>query len=77
MKLIWETSPLVLGDVLVGFVNRFIPDAKYFVEDCENLQVHIQMQLSRKRKRVSEFFVTCLESTSNFKHFEKEDDRHS
>ena len=35
------------------------------------------MQLSLKPTIVSDFFVLFLESTSNFKHFEKEDDRHT
>ena len=76
-KLIWKMSPLVLGEVLVVFVNRLTADGKYPVQDCENLQLPIQMQLSEKRKTFSEFFVPFLESTSNFKHFEKKDDCHS
>ena len=35
------------------------------------------MQLSEKRKTFSEFSVTFLESTSEFKHFEKKDECHS
>ena len=35
------------------------------------------MQLSLKRKTFSDFFNPFLESTSNFKHFEKKDDPHS
>ena len=30
----------------------------------------------KKRKKLSDFFVPFLESTSNFKHFEKKDDPH-
>ena len=37
----------------------------------------IQMSLSLKENHVLDFFVEFLESTSNFKHFEKKDDRHS
>ena len=59
------------------FVNRLTADGKYPVQDCENLQLPIQMQLSEKRKTFSEFFVLFLESTSNFKDFEKKDDIHS
>ena len=70
-------SPLLLGEALVVFVNRLTADGKYPVQDCENLQLPIQMQLSEKRKSFSEFFVPFLESTSNFKHFEKKDDCHS
>ena len=70
-------SPLLIGEVLVVFVNRLTADGKYHVQDYENLQVPIQMQLSEKRKSFSEFFVPFLESTSNFKHFEKNDHFHS
>ena len=70
-------SPLVLDEVLVVFVNRLTADGKYPVQDCENLQLPIQMILFVKRKTFSQFFVTFQESTTNFKHFEKKDDCHS
>ena len=35
------------------------------------------MELYLKPKIFSYFFVPFLESTSNFKHFEKKDDRHT
>ena len=70
-------SPLVTDEILGVFVNTLTADGKYPVQGCENLQLPIQMQLSEKRKTFSEFFVPFLESTSNFKHFEKKDDRHS
>ena len=69
-------SPLVLGEVLVVFLNRSTADGNYPVQDCENLQLAIQMQLSEKRKTFIAFFVPFLESTSNFKHFEKKDEIH-
>ena len=69
-------SPLVLGEVLVVFVNKLTADGKYFVHGCENLQLPIQMQLSENRKTFSHLFVPFLESTSNFKHFAKKDDCH-
>ena len=37
----------------------------------------IQMQLSLKPKTFSDFLNPFLESTLNFKHFGKNDDRHS
>ena len=70
-------SPLVLGEILGVFVNRFTADGKYPVQDFENLQLPIQNQLCGKRTTFSEFFVSFVESTSNFKHFEEKDDRHS
>ena len=68
-KLICKISPLVLGEILVVFPNRMAADSKYPVRDCQNLQLPVQMQLSEKRKNVSQFFVPVLKSTSNFKHF--------
>ena len=70
-------SPLVLGEILGVFVNTLTGDGKYLFQDFQNLSLHIQMQISEKLKIFSEFFVPFLESTSNFKHFEKKDDRHS
>ena len=74
-KLIWKMSALVLGEVLVVFVNTLIADDKYPVKDCENLSLPIQMQLSKKRNAFPQFFLPFLESTSNFKRFEKKDNR--
>ena len=75
-KLIPKMSPVVSGEILGVFVNTLTADVKYPLQDCENLQLPIQMQLFGKRKKFSEFFVPFLESTSNFKHFEKKDDCH-
>ena len=70
-------SPLVLGEILRVFVNTLTADGKYPVQECQNLQLPIEMQFSEKRKSFSKFFVPFLESTSNFNHFEKKDDCHS
>ena len=76
-KLIGKMSPLVLGEDLVAFVNRFTVDGKYPVQDCEAFLLPIQMQLSEKRKTFFRFFVQFLESTSNFKDFQVKDDCHT
>ena len=39
-------SLLVLGEMLGVSVNTLTADGKYFVQDCENLLLAIQMQLS-------------------------------
>ena len=65
--MIYKMSPLALREILVVFVN--IADGKYLLQDCDNLQLPNQMQLSEKRKTFPEFFIPFLESTSNFKHF--------
>ena len=70
-------SPLVTDEILGVFVNTLTADGKYPVQGCENLQLPIQMQLSDKQNNFSQFFVPFLESTSNFKHFEKKDDSRS
>ena len=70
-KLIWIMCPIVLGEILGMFVNTLTADGKYSVQGCEKLQLPIQMQLYEKRKTFSQFFVSFLESTSKFKHFEK------
>ena len=67
----------MLGESLVVFINTLTAVGKYPVQDCENLQLPIKMELSEKRKSFPEIFVPFLESTSNFKHFERKDDRHS
>ena len=53
------------------FVNTLSANGKYPVQYCRNLQLPTQMQLSEKRKFFSQFPVPFLESTSNFKNFEK------
>ena len=62
-------SPPVIGEVLGVFVNTLSADDKHPVQDCQNLQLPIQMQLSEKRKTFCDSFVPFLQSTSNFKHF--------
>ena len=64
-------SVLVLGEILGVFVNTLTADGKYPCQDCENLQLPIQVQLFEKHKTFSPFFVRFLESRSNFKHFER------
>ena len=68
--------PLVLGEIFVLSVNTFTSDGKDPIKGSENLQLPIQMQLSQKRKTFSQFFVPSLDSTSNFEHFDRKDDRH-
>ena len=70
-------SLLLLPEILGAFLNTLTGQGKYLIEDCENLTLPIQMHLPEKRKKFSEFFVPFLESTSNFKRFEKKDDGHS
>ena len=48
LNLIWKMSQLVLGEIFLISVKTLAADGKYFVQDCENLQLPIQMQLSEK-----------------------------
>ena len=59
------------------FRNTLTANDNYPVQDCENLSSSIQMHLSLKPKIFSDLFVPFLESTSNYKHFEKIDDRNT
>ena len=59
------------------FRNNLTANDKYPVRDCVNLLSPIEIQLCLKPTIVSDFFVLFLESTSNFKQFEKKDDRHT
>ena len=68
-------SPRLIEMVGV-FLNTFTSDGKYPLEGCGNFQFPFQTQLSEKRESFAEVFVRFLDSTSNFKHFEKKDDRH-
>ena len=49
-------SLLVLSEILDVFVNTLTADGKYPVQDCENLQLPIQVQLSEKHKTFFHFF---------------------
>ena len=59
------------------FRNTLTANEKYLFHGSKNLLSPIPIQVSLKPKALSDFFVPFLESTSNFKHFEKKDDRHS
>ena len=57
-KLNWKMSPLVLREILGVFVNTLTGNGKYPVQDCQNFPVAIQMQVSEKRKSLSQFFFS-------------------
>ena len=62
--------------ILGVLVNILATDEKYLVLHRENLTIPIQMQLSQKQKKFSEFFAAFLKFILDFKHFEKKDDPH-
>ena len=47
------------------------------VLDNDNLMIPIQMQLSEKQKKFSQFLAAFLKSRISFGHFEKKDYPHS
>ena len=76
-KLIWKMSPIDFGETFRVFLNTLIADDKYSAQDCENSLLPIQMILSEKPIAFCELFVPFLESTSNFKNFERKGVHHS
>ena len=58
------------------FRKTLTANDKYPFRDLQNSASLTQMQLSLKLKTFSDNFVPFLESTSDFKDFEKKDDRH-
>ena len=75
--MIWKMSPLVICYILGELRNTLIANDIYPSQDFVYLSSPIRMQLSLKATIFLNFFVLFLESTSNFKHLEKKDDRHS
>ena len=59
------------------FRNTLTANDKHSAQDCVNFSSPIQMELSLKPRIFPHFFVPFVESTSNFEHLEKKDDRHS
>ena len=43
-RFILKVPSFVLGEILGVFVNTWTADGKYPVQDCDNLQVPIQMR---------------------------------
>ena len=62
---------LVICKILLLFVNTLAVDDKYSVLNRENFKQHIHMQLSKKRKTLSQLFSLLLKSKLNLEHFQK------
>ena len=67
----------MISSILGLFRNTLTANDNDPVEDSVNFLSPIRMEFYLKPKIFSGFFVSFLESTSNFKIFEKKDDRHS
>ena len=59
----------MIRKILGLFVNTLTADDKYSLVNRDNLMQHIQMQLSQKEKKFSEFFSVFLKSRLNFENF--------
>ena len=65
-----KKSLLLTFQILGLLVNTLGANEKYPVLNSDNLMIRIQMQLSQKQKKISEFFASFLKSILNFEHFE-------
>ena len=70
-KLYSKNSFLLTCQIMGLLVNTLAADEKYPVLKRDNLTIAIQMQLSQKQKRFSEFFPAFMKSRLNFDHSEK------
>ena len=70
-------SPLVLDEILGVLVNTLTANGKYLVQDCENLRLPIQMQLSQKRKSFLNFLFHFWNLNQILNILKKKDDCHS
>ena len=68
-ELTWKKSILVKRNVLRMFVNMLTVDDNYSLLNRDNLRLPIQMELSHKQKRFSEFNGAFLKARLNSEHF--------
>ena len=71
----WKKSLLLTYEIYGLFAKILAANDKYSVLNSYKLMIPIQMQLSQKQKTFYEFFSAFLNSSLNFDHFEKIDDR--
>ena len=74
-KLISKRSPIVIPEMLEVFANTFTADDKYSDQDFDYLATLNSNTILSKTKIFLKLFVQFLESTSNFKQFDKKDNR--
>ena len=72
-QLSWKKFLLLTCKIFGLLVNTVAGNEKFPVLTRDNLTIPIQMQLSRKKKKL---FRSILKSRLNFKYFEKKDDPH-
>ena len=69
-KLCSQNSLLLTCQILGLLLNTFVTDEKYAVLNRDNLRIHIQIHLSQKQKKLSQFLAAFLKSRLNFKLFQ-------
>ena len=72
-----KKSLLVIHKIQRLFVSTMTADDKHYLLNRDILAQRIQMQLSQKKKKISEyffFFFEFLKSILNFKHMQKKED---
>ena len=69
-----ENGSLSVSEILEVFVNTLTAAEHYSLGRRKYLRRPIQLQLSKKQKKLSEFFAVYLKSTLNFEHFEEKDE---
>ena len=57
------------------FVNTLTDDENYPFWDSRDLQFPVELHLSKKQNIFFQFFLPFIETSWNFKHFWKKDDR--
>ena len=70
-QLTFKKFLLVISKISRLFPNTLSADGKDSLLNRDNLTHRIQMQLSRKQKIFSEFFVAFLKSSLNFENFQQ------
>ena len=75
-KLSWKMSLLAISEILGLFIKTLIADHSYCLCNMENITQPIQMQLSKKQKKLL-LFCFISENASYFQHFEKIDEPQS
>ena len=61
----------MIHKIVSPFFNTLIVNEKYYLLNRDNLTQQIQMQLSEKQKKFSEFLFAFLKSILNFNHLQK------
>ena len=67
----WKKSLFLTCQILGLLVHTLAADERYPVLHRDNLTIPIQMQLTQKQKKFSQFFTAFWKFRSNFEYFEK------